>query len=157
MTADERLRKAMNKYGDMIFRMCLITLKNHADAEDVVQETFLIYFRKMPEMTDSEHEKAWLITVAANKCRDTLRFRTRHSTESEDVLSTFVQDEEDRSVLEALMELPEKFSTVLTLHYIEGFKVKEIAEILGATSSAVKMRLAKGRKLLAEIYRKEFM
>lgn len=52
--------------------------------------------------------------------------------------------------------VPEKFRIVLTLHYIEEYKVNEIAKIIGKSSSAVKMRLQKGRKLLEDIYRKEF-
>ena len=56
-----------------------------------------------------------------------------------------------------LMQLPEKFKTVLLLHYVEEYKVEEIARIIGKTPSAVKMRLQKGRKLLEEKYRKEFL
>ena len=53
--------------------------------------------------------------------------------------------------------VPEKFRIVLTLYYVEEYKVNEIADIIGKTSSAVKMRLKKGRKLLENIYRKEFL
>ena len=142
----------MEKYGDMIFRYCLFYLKNHADAEDTVQDVFLIYYRKSPKFTDSKHEKAWLMSVAANKCRDLYRFRKRHMTESEELLNNVIFEEEDKSVLEALLEVPEKFREPLNLYYIEGFKTSEIAEIMGISQSAVKMRLAKGRKLFEKIY-----
>ena len=130
-------------------------LRDPQAAEDAVQETYITYMRKAPPFSDSEHEKAWLLTVAANKCRDMLRYRKRHITEPESVLDTLVQDSESSYILEALMILPDKFRIVLTLHYIDGYKVEEIAGMIGKSASAVKMRLQKGRKLLKEAYRKE--
>lgn len=62
----------------------------------------------------------------------------------------------DSGILEALLTLPEKFRTVLTLFYVEDYSVGEIADIIGKTTSAVKMRLQKGRTLLGEAYRKEY-
>ncbi|MDE6776122.1 MAG: RNA polymerase sigma factor [Ruminococcus sp.] len=157
MSVNKRLENAIDKYGDIIFRICLLTLKNHADAEDAVQETFIIYFRKSIDFENSEHEKAWLISVAMNKCRDILRFNKRHRTEPEDVL-LFLADKSDKNtdILEALVEVPEKFRIVLTLHYIEGYKINEIAQIIGKSPSAVKMRLSKGRELLREIYTRSY-
>lgn len=132
-------------------------LRNTADAEDAVQETFIAYTTKSPVFSDKEHEKAWLLKVASNKCRDILRFRNRHQLTELSELEAVVQDDESSHILEALMELPEKFRLVLTLYYIDEYKVKEIAEIIRKTPSAVKMRLQKGRKLLEEKYRKEYM
>lgn len=132
-------------------------LRNTADAEDAVQETFIAYTTKSPVFSDKEHEKAWLLKVASNKCRDMLRFRKRYQLTELSELEAVVQDDESSHILEALMELPEKFRLVLTLYYIDEYKVKEIAEIIKKTPSAVKMRLQKGRKLLEEKYRKEYM
>ena len=55
------------------------------------------------------------------------------------------------------MELPEKFKLVLILYYVEGYRIHEIAEIIERSPSAVKMRLQKGRKLLENTYRKEYL
>ena len=60
-------------------------------------------------------------------------------------------------ILDALLSLPEKYKSVLYLYYVEEYRVENIAGIIGKTSSAVKMRLKKGRELLKEVYRKEFM
>ena len=143
----------METYGNMLFRICLVTLGSQADAEDAVQDTFLRYLQKAPPFASAEHEKAWLIRVATNRCRDMLR--TRHVHADLDSVQAYAQDEEDGQALAALMTLPEKFRTVLTLHYVEGYRVNEIADMLGKTASAVKMRLQKGRMLLEEAYRKE--
>ncbi|MBQ9895135.1 MAG: RNA polymerase sigma factor, partial [Ruminococcus sp.] len=147
----------VEKYGDMLYRISLLILKNTADAEDAVQETFIKYFTKAPEFTDAEHEKAWLITVATNRCRDMLRYRSRHETESEEVLNTYAVEKSDSGILEALMELSDKYRIIMILFYVEQYKIDEIADITGVSVSAVKMRLSRGRKLLEEKYRKEYM
>lgn len=157
MQSIDCVREAVHKYGDMLYRLCFVMLRNTADAEDAVQETFIAYTTKSPVFSDKEHEKAWLLKVASNKCRDILRFRKRHQLTELSELEAVVQDDESSHILEALMELPEKFRLVLTLYYIDEYKVKEIAEIIKKTPSAVKMRLQKGRKLLEEKYRKEYM
>ena len=150
-------REAVERYGDMLYRLCLLSLRNTADAEDAVQETFLKYVQKSHDFRSAEHEKAWIITVATNKCRDMLRYRTRHLTEREELLLGYAIEKEDSGILDALMEIPEKYKTPLMLFYIEGYKVDETADIMGISLSAAKMRLSRGRKLLEEKYRKEYM
>ena len=144
-------------YGNMLFRLCLITLGNASDAEDAVQETYIKYFQKAPEFECAEHEKAWLITVATNKCKDILRFKSRHRTVDIDEIKEFAKDESNSGILEALMTLPDKFRIVLVLYYVEEYSMENIAKVIGKTTSAVKMRLQKGRRLLLETYRKEYM
>ncbi len=157
MSDNGNIIRAVEKYGDMLYRICIVMLQNSSDAEDAVQETFLSYFRSSPDIADREHEKAWLIKTVTNKCRDTLRYRKRHPAESEDKLWFYTRDDEDSHILEALSMVPDKFRIVLTLHYVEEYKVNEISEMIGKSPSAVKMRLQKGRKLLENIYRKEFL
>ena len=96
-------------YGDMLYRLCLIMLKNESDAEDVVQETYIKYFQKTPTFESREHQKAWLIRVATNKCRDTLRFRVRHPHIDNEDINKFVSDSSDSGILEALTMVPEKW------------------------------------------------
>ena len=153
----EDIEAVISKYGNMLYRMCVLMLKNESDAEDVVQETMIKYYQKSPVFRDDEHEKAWLIKVAANKCRDLLRFRVRHPQVEDDFLEKLSYDSSDSGIIEALTSLPEKFRLVMTLYYIEDYRVEDIAKIIDKTSSAVKMRLHKGRKLLEKIYREEYM
>jgi RNA polymerase sigma-70 factor (ECF subfamily) len=150
-------REAVEKYGDMLYRICLVMLKNTADAEDAVQETFIKYVQKAPTFKSEGHEKAWLITVATNKCRDMLRYRTRHKTESEELLQGYFIEEHDSGILEALAELDEKYRIILVLFYVEEYKIDQISKNTGVSVSAVKMRLSRGRKLLREKYRKEYI
>ena len=152
------LEQVMDAYGNMLFRLCLVMLKNSTDAEDALQEVMLKYYRKAPVFTDEEHKRAWLLTVAGNQCKDMLRFRAKHPlAEDTDIYEYKSSGGEESGILDALMTLPEKFRLVLILFYVEEYPVKDIAKMIGKTPSAVKMRLQKGRKLLEEVYRKEYM
>ncbi len=155
------LENILSTYGTMLFRYSLLILGNAEDAEDVVQDTLFKYWQKAPEFNDLEHEKAWLLTVTANRCRDLLRTRKRRGEMAlETVLESsgeIAKQTSESGILEALMTLPEKYKQVLYLYYVEEYRVEDIAGMIGRTSSAVKMRLKKGRQLLEELYRREYM
>lgn len=152
---NKKIESLLEDYGSSLFRLCLFMLKNEKDAEDAIQETFLKYLRKAPAFTDTEHEKAWLFRVASNTCLDLLRYQKRHPMEELDVARYLSTEPKDTEILELLLELPEKYRLVLILHYVEGYRINEIAEIIKKSPSAVKMRLQKGRNLLKSAYGKE--
>ncbi len=155
--SSRKAEEMVDIYADMLFRICFVMLKNENDAEDAVQNIFLKYIYKAPEFESREHEKAWLIKVATNQCRDMKRFSMRHNHSDITKIQTSVTDPESCGIIEALMDIPEKFRIVLILYYVEGYTVKDIADIIGRSESAAKMRLQKGRKLLEEKYRKEYL
>ncbi|MBQ8927033.1 MAG: RNA polymerase sigma factor [Oscillospiraceae bacterium] len=150
-------QRLVEQYGDMLYRICAAALRSHADAQDAVQDVFLKYLTKAPAFGSEAHRKAWLITVAVNHCKNVRRNARSIPTDPALLQPGETRREEDGRILAALMEVPEKFRIVLVLHYAEGYKVAEIAPMLGLSASAVKMRLAKGRRLLEEIYRKEYL
>ena len=152
-----RLHRAVQLYSGTVYKIAMVILRNPEDADDAYQETFLRYFKHAPEFESAEHEKAWLITVATNKCKDLLRFRARHPMIDLEQIQEFTAEDSDSGILEALMTLPEKFRIVLILYYVEEYRIEEIAKVIGKTPSAVKMRLQKGRSLLEKVYRKEYM
>ena len=149
------IESIVNEYGNMLYRISFTMLGNSFDAEDAIQETFIKYIKKSPEFDSAEHEKAWLIRVVTNICRDILRFRFKHFPLELDTLKDCIIDEKDERIISALFELPEKFKTVLYLYYVEEYKVNDIASIINKTPSAVKMRLQKGRKILKDKYLEE--
>ncbi len=153
----DSIETIIHTYGNTLLRICLCLLGNEKDAEDAVQETLMKYMQKAPSFENETKEKAWLVTVATNQCRDVLRARIRHPQVELESIQHFSMEKEELGIMEALMALPEKFKTVLLLHYVEEYKVEEIARMIEKTPSAVKMRLQKGRKLLEEKYRKEFL
>lgn len=139
---------AVEKYSQMLFRICYGILCNKHDAEDALQETFLRYMLKAPLFKDSEHEKAWLIKVATNISKNMCRFNARHATENFDDLKSIGIRDDDRDIFELIMHLPSKYKIVLDLYYIEGYKANEIAEITGTSPVTVRKRLQYGRKML---------
>lgn len=151
----DNIEKVVLKYSNMIFKICLVALCNEHDAKDAVQETFYKYIKKTIEFENEEHEKAWFIRVATNVCKNMLRFKFMHPQVDIDSIYDYYESEEEGKVLEDLMVIPYRFKIVMILHYVEGYKVDEIAKIIGRTPSAVKMRLLKGRKLLKQEYLKE--
>lgn len=157
---DEDLEAAVMAYADTLYRLCLTMLKNPFDAEDVVQDTFLQYYRCDKAFDSAAHKKAWLITVAVNRCKNLLGFFRRHQQVNIDDLQEYLpapEPDEGGDILEALFRLPPKHRVVMTLYYVEEYKVREIAEMLGLKESAVKMRLQKGRRLLGDLYREEYL
>lgn len=154
---NDEIENIVNNYGNMLFRISFSILANKSDAEDAVQETILKYIKKAPNFENKKYEKAWLIKVVTNTCKDIKRHSLRHPeiciSEIENIIT--VSDKESIGIIEALMKIPYKFRIVMILYYVEGYKTKEIANIIKKSSSSVKMRLQKGRKLLEEEFRKE--
>ena len=148
-------RRAVEKYGNSLYRLCTVMLQNREDAQDAVQECFLRYITKAPDFKDSDHEKAWLIRVATNICKDMLRYRKHASLLSLDEIKAVSTSEDNAQILGMLMTLEEKYKAVLHLHYVEGYGTQEISSMLGISNSAVKKRLQRGREKLREIYEKE--
>ena len=149
------IENVITKYSDMLFKICLVILCHEADAQDAVQETFIKYMTKAPDFNDEEHQKAWLIRVATNICKDLCRFRNRHTHVNIEQLSDYYQAPESAGILEDVLSLPPKYKIVIHLYYVEEYDVKSIAEIIGISVSAVKKRLQRGREMLKLEYTKE--
>lgn len=147
------------RYTDMLYRLCYSILLQKEDAEDAVQDVFLIFYRKQPTFADEDHEKAWFIRVAVNRCRDMLRRKKVRAalplSEVEETLAASGVEYEESEVLTAIYGLPDKYRVVMILHYLEEYPVKEVAKLLKITPSAVKMRLARGREQLKASLGKE--
>lgn len=150
----QALEAAVDKYSAMLYCHSYMLLGQEQDAQDVVQETFLRYWRKSPGFESDEHEKAWLLHVSTNLCKNVHRSRARHPQVPLEHLPEQAASEAT-SLPEALRQLPDAYKSVLMLHYIHGYKVREIAEMEKLTQSTVKMRLRKGRQLLEKLYKEE--
>lgn len=129
MDIEKDIREAVMKYSDMLYKICIVILCNEQDVQDALQDTFCRYLEKKPAFSDEQHKKAWLIRVATNICRDMMRFRLRHPNVSIDEFENVLIAPEEKETLKELFELPFKQKTVIYLHYVEGYQVKEIADI----------------------------
>ena len=148
---EHKIEALMDSYGNLLWRTGIMMLGEPQDVQDIIQEVLLKYMQKRPVFHDAEHEKAWLLRVAVNLCRDMLRLRSRRryfpidELEPEAVGST---DAESREILEEIAMLPQKWKSVLLLHYIEGYSLKEISEILDVSENAVKKRMQRAKEAL---------
>ena len=142
------IEELVKEYSNMLFRICMVMLGNEQDAQDVVQETFCRYIERSVDFHDSEHEKAWLIKVATNGCRDIHRYRIRHPIANLEDITAYCEMPEQSEVLRSLISLPDKLKTVIYLHYIEGYKSAEIADMLEISTDSVKKRMQRGREAL---------
>ncbi len=152
MLSEQEVNDAVEKYADMVKRICFYHLKNTADTEDVFQNVFLRYMLRDTPFTDSEHEKAWLIRVTLNACQDQLRSLFRHRTVPLEKVAEIAAEapEDHRDVLEAVLSLPGKYKDVIYLHYYEGYTASEIGAILGKKENTIYSLLFRGRNMLKE-------
>ena len=152
MRNEQEVNQAIEQYSDMVRRLCMVHLKNHADTEDIFQTVFLKYVLSSVSFENEEHEKAWFIRVTINACRDLLRSFFRSRTVPLDELIDLPADapSESREVLEAVLELPGKYRDVVYLHYFEGYTAPEIAGLMKKNVNTVYSLLARAKKLLKE-------
>lgn len=152
MRSEQEVNRAVEQYADMIRRICMLHLKNYDDTRDIFQNVFLKYALSSVVFESEEHEKAWLIRVATNACRDLLRdFFRKNTVPLEEILEYGKEEKtENREVLETVLSLPSKYKNVVYLHYYEGYTAGEISKILGKNVNTVYTYLNRARKLLAE-------
>ena len=153
MRSEWEANRAIDRYADLVRRVCMIHLKNHADTEDIFQTVFLKYVTGTTEFEIEEHEKAWFIRVTINACKDLLRSFFRSRTVSlDDLLEQPDQVPEDhREVLEAVLALPDKYRDVVYLHYYEGYTAPEIGTILHKNPNTVYTLLTRARDELRKM------
>ena len=138
-------------YADTIRRICFMHLRNRSDVEDVFQEIFLKYALHESTFENETHEKAWLIRIAVNSCKDLLKsFWKRRVSSLQDADITGISlSEEHREVLDAVLHLkPPKYRTVIYLHYFEGYKATEIARIMDQNINTVYTWLSRAKEQL---------
>ena len=153
MRSEWEANRAIDRYADLVRRVCMIHLKNHADTEYIFQTVFLKYVTGTTEFESEEHEKAWFIRVTINACKDLLRSFFRSRTVSlDDLLEQPDQVPEDhREVLEAVLALPDKYRDVVYLHYYEGYTAPEIGTILHKNPNTVYTLLTRARDELRKM------
>ena len=142
----------VRKYAQTVAGVCIMRLKNHADAEDCFQNTFVKLLTKPPVFSDEDHLKFWLIQVAIHECYSFLRKQHRDLSLSELTVEPSYRSEDEMDVSWALMRVKQDYREILYLHYCQKYKISEIAEILGKNPNTVKVMLKRGREMLKSIY-----
>lgn len=152
MQSEQAVNRAIEAYGDTVRRICLVHLKNQADTEDIFQTVFLKYLQYPQPFESAEHEKAWLIRVAINACRDHLKsFFRRHMVSMDELGDLPAPQKEDYSqVLQAVCSLAPKYRDVVYLFFYEQYTAVEIGRILGKNVNTVYTWLARAKEMLRE-------
>lgn len=154
MDHSNRLEELVNKHEHTLYRAALAILGDPQEAEDAVQDAFLRYLEKGPELRDGEHEKAWLLKVTANRCKSTLRQRSRHP--AVELLDVYPAPErESRELVEAILSLPANQRAAVHLFYYEGYTTEEIGAILGQRPGTVRSHLSRARESLRKYLSEE--
>lgn len=139
-------------YLDSVYRVALSGCRTHADAEDVTQNTFIKLWERQESFENMEHARKWLIRVAVNECHSLWRTpwmkKTAYLEDSKKEPSFFLGERSE--LYYAVLELPVKYRQVVHLYYFEEYSVKEIAEILKLSETAVQTRLQRARQKLKE-------
>lgn len=151
---DDFITEAVKKYSDMMYRVAYNITKNREDAFDVCQDVFVRLVRSAHKIKSEEHLKAWLLRATVNVSKTALTSPHRR-TVSDEVLSALTVEDKPNDVFDAVMRLPEKYSSVIHLFYYEDLTTEEIAAALKISRSAVKSRLQRGREMLRKYLTEE--
>ena len=145
------------KYATDVLRVSYFYLGDRQKAEDVCQDVFVRLITNAPVLQEGR-EKAWLLKVALNRCRDLWRgawvkrvilgspaFELIPAPDEIDKLA------DQQEILGAIHQLPASFREVILLHYYQGYGITEIAEMMDLPEGTISSRLSRGRKKLESI------
>jgi RNA polymerase sigma-70 factor (ECF subfamily) len=154
----------VNEYAGTLYRVAYSVLRNAADAEDAVQETYLRVLRHRDGLNEIRDPRVWLVRIVWNVVLDRKR-RAKTRPETDDIADLarmlpasglsaeerVASAQHHQNVLHAVSKLPEKEQRVLILSAFEELSSVEIAQILGTTESTIRSRLFRARNLLSNL------
>lgn len=143
------VRRAVELYTPLVYRLAYARTGSHADAEDVCQDVFLTLARKNPDFETEENRRAWLIRVTINRAASLWRTPwKRRVTLGDESARHRAEAPIDSDLADALSALSGDDRALIQLHYYEGFKTEEIAAMLGRKHATVRTQLMRARKRL---------
>lgn len=150
------LTQWVETYSDPLLRTCFLSLGDRALAEDAVQDTFIKAWRALGRMADGPiHEKAWLMRIALNTCRDYRRGQWFRHVDIRQALEELpprliAVDPEEHTLAMAVCALPERFRQIIWLYYDQNLTVEEMAQALSLPKSTAHKRLKRAQQLLRQ-------
>ena len=138
------------RHVDTVYRVCYTYLKNAADTEDAVSDTFYNMIKSDKAFESEIHEKAWLIRTAINVCKNVLKHwrRKAEPIEEHEHIAFEQPDPLINDMIDAVKDLPDKYKSIVCLYYYDGYNCAEIAEILHKKHSTVRGLLHEARNVL---------
>ncbi len=152
--------EVMNKYGQEILQLVYSYVNNKEVAEDLTQDIFVKCYKSLHTYKGKSKLKTWLWRIAINHCKDYIKSWynkkvivtenefTYTGVQKESVEQTVIQNDEDRRLASAVMNLPIKYREVIYLFYFEELPIKDIAMVIEVKENTIKTRLKKAKELL---------
>ena len=138
----------MEYFAKDMYRTAITILLNNEDAADAIQDTILTCWEKMKTLREVRYFKTWMTRILINKCYD-IKKQQANKISIDECAEPIVSDSDDSNELnEILNELDEIYRLPMMLFYGEGYKIKEIAQLLNIPKSTIQTRLARGRQKL---------
>ena len=161
LRTDKEITEIYERHVQTVWRVCYAYMKNTAETEDAVQDTFLRLMDANPSFESAEHEKAWLIRVCINLCKDHLKSSWSKKVVSENFLPPPAHTEEIPDgtapmILDCVRRLPDNQKTAVYLFYYMDMPVSRIARAMNAKQNTVLSWLRRARKTLAKTIKEEF-
>lgn len=150
-------RRLVGTYSNLILRLSFTYLKSTHDAQDICQNVLMKLIERQEPFSSAEHEKAWVVRATANACKDLMRSAYRRTAAPLEAAAASPAPEapHDSAVLDAVMDLDEKYREAIYLHYYEGYSIAEIASLTDRSASAVAAHLSRGRAKLRTVLEKD--
>jgi RNA polymerase sigma factor (sigma-70 family) len=156
---EKAYRYLVDTYADQLLGTCMRYLRDHQNAEDAVQETYILVFKSIHRFEEDSSLIAWMTRIAINTCLKELRKAKRLVFNEEavvfdtriqlpDVYEKLTSDD----LLMLLDSLPISYRIIFNMHVIEGYSHKEISKMLNIQVSYSRTRLTRARDMLQEIY-----
>lgn len=152
----EAFVELMELHKGSMYKVARNYLRQEYDIADAIQETILSCYENISTLKQPKYFKTWLLRILIHKCCDILREK-RHECLLEDFpdQGENCMEMQNYEFEELMNSLDEKYRVILLLYYGEGFKIREIAQILDIEEGTVKTRLVRGRKQFEKVYRLE--
>lgn len=154
----EQLGNLIIASEESMYHVAKTLLRNDADCADAIQEAIVKAFSSIHTLRKDSFGKTWLVRILINECYAIMRQERKlvpmesYALEESKEQETFPENSEYLDLYEAISRLSEEIRLTVTLYYMEGYSIKEIAALMNTTESTIKNRLARARaKLKSEL------
>jgi RNA polymerase sigma-70 factor (ECF subfamily) len=166
-TKKEILAECMERYSGLIFTICYSMTRDHFEAEDLAQDTFIAAYRNLDRF-DGNNMKAWLTTIAANKCRDYLKNAARRSIPSpteaflalkdKDALpeERLLKSEAEERLITICEKLKEPYKTIAIMHFCQNKSAEEISQAGKKSVRTIQTQIYRAKAILRTRWKEEY-
>jgi RNA polymerase sigma factor (sigma-70 family) len=145
-----------NRYSRAMYHTCMRVVLYAGDAEDILQEAFMDAFVNLDKLKNADAFGGWLKRIVINKSINHVKRNQKSWLEIEDADLTNLSEEQTidesefgeklQAITEAMESLPERYRMVINLHIFEQMDFEEIAALLGASSSTIRVQYMRGKQ-----------